>query len=205
MCATGSEDVVIRDVVVPNYRSLDSAAILAGRTPGAALHESALYRVPLITAHCLVGACTALGAAMSALRHYEDVLRRQDWDYPGGEIDAVPPRMRLARNLIQLDTAWLLHRHALQAAELAGNDLNRDLAHRARARMAATHVVAESRTIVRDILDACGAGAHLLGSAIQRTARDIGVLSGHVLFNMDSTAELYGCVATGRDPKVPLL
>jgi 3-hydroxy-9,10-secoandrosta-1,3,5(10)-triene-9,17-dione monooxygenase len=205
MCATGSEDVVIRDVFVPGYRSLESAAIIAGITPGAALHESAHYRVPLITAHCLVAACTALGAAISALRHYENVLRLEGWDYPGGEIDSVTSRMRFARDLVRLDTAWLLHRHALEAAEFAGRDLNQDLARRARARMAATHIVVECRTVVRDILDACGAGAHLLGSPLQRIGRDIVVLSSHTLFNMDSTAELYGCVAAGREPQVLLL
>jgi len=205
MCATGSDDVVTADIFVPGYRSLDSTSLVEGTTPGAALHNVDLYRIPVVTAHCLVAASTAVGIAMAAVGQYEDLLQEELLKDLGVQNILPESRMRLARAMVRVDSAWLLHRHALHCIESLDSHVNQLPARRARARMAATHVVAECRSVVREILDSCGARAHLVGSPLQRLARDIGVLSAHVLFNADATADLYGRVATGLSPQMPLL
>lgn len=203
MCATGSDDVVVRNVFVPTYRTLDAVAMLEGQTPGATLHNVDLYRIPLVTLHCLIAACTAIGIAVAAVNHYEAFLRRSSTSFMD-EAEAAAARMRLGRALIRVNAAWVLHRYALKSVQVADGSHN-SLDRRALARMVVSHVVGECRSVVRDILDASGASAHRLNSPLERMERDIVVLSGHVLFNTDMTAELYGRVAIGLPPQVPLV
>ena len=63
MCATGSNDVVVDDVWVPGHRLVTVADIYGGTTPGAALHDAAVYRWPMVPALALTAAMPALGSA----------------------------------------------------------------------------------------------------------------------------------------------
>ena len=63
MRATGSNDVVVEDVMVPQHRLVKVADIYAGTAPGAALHGAATYRWPMVPALALVASMPALGAA----------------------------------------------------------------------------------------------------------------------------------------------
>ncbi|HEY2448574.1 MAG TPA: acyl-CoA dehydrogenase family protein, partial [Mycobacterium sp.] len=63
MCATGSNDVVVDDVWVPGHRLVTVADIYSGTTPGAALHDAAVYRWPMVPALALTAAMAALGSA----------------------------------------------------------------------------------------------------------------------------------------------
>src|SRR6201996_9186374 len=63
MCATGSNDVVVDDVWVPGHRLVAVADIYSGTAPGAALHDDAVYRWPMVPALALTAAMPALGSA----------------------------------------------------------------------------------------------------------------------------------------------
>jgi len=67
LAATGSNDIVIRDALVPPHRMLDVIATRDGRAPGAETNSHHLYRLPLFAClpHSLIGA--ALGAALGAV------------------------------------------------------------------------------------------------------------------------------------------
>jgi len=47
LIATGSNDVILDDVFVPGYRSLEVMQSVSGKPPGGLFHESYLYRLPL--------------------------------------------------------------------------------------------------------------------------------------------------------------
>jgi alkylation response protein AidB-like acyl-CoA dehydrogenase len=67
LAATGSNDIVVSDALVPQHRMLDVIATRDGRAPGAEANANHLYRLPLFAClpHSLIGA--ALGAALGAV------------------------------------------------------------------------------------------------------------------------------------------
>ena len=69
------------------------------------------------------------------------------------------------------------------------------------ARMSAAHIVRESRAVIAALTEASGASAHFLGSPLQRFKRDVDVISGHVVFDYDTSRELAGALTLGM--KIP--
>src|SRR5262249_60817899 len=67
LAATGSNDIVIADALVPPHRMLDVIATRDGRAPGAEANPRYPYRLPLFAClpHSLIGA--PLGAALGAI------------------------------------------------------------------------------------------------------------------------------------------
>src|SRR5262249_35614999 len=67
LAATGSNDIIIADALVPPHRMLDVLATRDGRAPGANANPHYLSRLPLFAClpHSLIGA--ALGAALGAV------------------------------------------------------------------------------------------------------------------------------------------
>jgi DNA-binding MurR/RpiR family transcriptional regulator len=61
-----------------------------------------------------------------------------------------------------------------------------------RLRLAIAHVVRQCRDIVRDVLEASGAGAHFLDNELQRIQRDVHMIAAHTVFDVDAVALEYG-------------
>ena len=83
----------------------------------------------------------------------------------------------------------------IEAILAAGDRVPRTV--RADARLAAAHIVKESRGVIAHLLEASGASAHFLDNPLQRAKRDVDVLSGHVIFDYDASRELAGALAIG--------
>ena len=71
---------------------------------------------------------------------------------------------------------------------------------RGEARLAAAHIVHESRDLIGLLLGASGAGAHFLDNPLQRIKRDVDVLAaGHVVFDYDTSRELAAALILGME------
>jgi alkylation response protein AidB-like acyl-CoA dehydrogenase len=199
MCATGSNDVVVDDVWVPEHRLVAVTDIYNGTTPGAALHDAAVYRWPMVPALALTAAMPALGAAervadLFAARLGERVLAYSavaQKDQPAAQVRLGDARVRLRamRGLAQAAA------DDIQARVSGGQHIGRQV--RAGVRAAAAHVVHESRAVIADLLEASGAGAQFLDNPLQRAKRDVDVISGHVVFDYDVSRELVGALDIG--------
>ncbi|MGV0837204.1 acyl-CoA dehydrogenase family protein [Mycolicibacterium thermoresistibile] len=199
MRATGSADVIVTDAFVPDHRLLRVTDIYAGTTPGAALHDAATYRWPMVPALALLAAMPALGSAervadlfAERLAHrviaYEGVAQR---DKPIAQAHLGRARVRIrALHGLLADTVG-----QIGAIVAAGDPVSRRV--RADARLAAAHIVHESRTVVADLLAASGASAQFLSDPMQRFKRDVDVLAGHVVFDYDISRELAGALELG--------
>src|SRR5215469_13932198 len=67
LAGTGSKDIVVEDVFVPEHRVLKFAETRAGTSPGARHHDNPIYRLPLLMVGASMLASTAIGAAKGAL------------------------------------------------------------------------------------------------------------------------------------------
>jgi 3-hydroxy-9,10-secoandrosta-1,3,5(10)-triene-9,17-dione monooxygenase len=208
MRGTGSNDVVIADTFVPEYRLIRVTDIYGGTAPGAALHDSATYRWPMVPALALLAAMPALGSAERVTELYADRLAQRVLAYEGvmqkdkpiaqAHLGQARVRLRAVRGLLA-DTVG-----EIEDVLAAGDAVPRPV--RGDARLAAAHIVHESRAVIAALSEASGASTHFLDSPLQRFKRDVDVISGHVVFDYDTSRELAGALALGmRIPRTAMV
>ncbi len=199
MRATGSNDVVVEDVFVPSHRLVKVVDIYSGSAPGAQLHDAAVYRWPMVPALALVAAMPAFGAAERVAEIYTERLSERVLAYEGTrQKDKPAAQARLAEARVRLRALHGLLADTVERIDeilAAGDHVPRPV--RADARLAAAHIVRESRAVIGGLLEASGASAHFLSSPLQRAKRDVDVISGHVVFDYDVSRELAGALAIG--------
>lgn len=199
MCATGSNDVVVDDVVVPEHRLVKVVDVYGGTAPGAALHDASAYRWPMVPALALVAAMPALGSAERVADRYAERLGNRVLAYSGAaQKDQPAAQIRLADARVRLRALHGLLEATvsrIQDAVSRGERLPR--AARADVRAAAAHIVHESRAVIADLLAASGASAHFLDNPLQRAKRDVDIICGHVVFDYDVARELAGALEVG--------
>ncbi|HEY1840990.1 MAG TPA: acyl-CoA dehydrogenase family protein [Mycobacterium sp.] len=199
MCATGSNDVVVDDAWVPEHRLVAVTDIYAGTAPGAALHDAALYRWPMVPALALTAAMPALGSAELVADLFARRLSERLLAYSGAaQKDQPTAHMRLGDARVRLRAMRSLTQAAaedIQARVGSGQHIGRKV--RSGVRVAAAHVVHESRAVIADLLEASGASSQFLGHPLQRAKRDVDVISGHVVFDYDGSRELAGALEIG--------
>jgi alkylation response protein AidB-like acyl-CoA dehydrogenase len=203
MRATGSQDVVITDAYVPAHRLVRVVDIYTGTAPGAGLHDADTYRWPMVPALSLLAAMPALGSAERVAEIYADRLGERILAYEGvtqkdkpiaqAHLAEAQVRLRALRGLLADTVA------DIETAVASGDPVPRPL--RADARLAAAHIVHESRAVIGDLLEASGASAHFTSNPLQRIKRDVDVISGHVVFDYDTSRELAGALTLGM--KIP--
>lgn len=199
MRATGTNDVVVAEAFVPEHRLVRVADIYAGTAPGAAVHDAAVYRWPMVPALALLAAMPALGSAEKVTEIYAERLSERVLAYEGvkqkdkpmaqARLGEANVRLRALRGLLA-DTVG-----QIENIVNAGDPVRRSV--RADARLAAAHIVHESRAVIADLMEASGASAHFSSSFLQRAKRDVDVISGHVVFDYDTSRELAGALAIG--------
>ena len=199
MRATGSNDVVVEDAFVPSHRLVKVVDIYSGTAPGAVLHDAALYRWPMVPALGLVAAMPAFGAAERVAEIYAERLSERVIAYEGTkQKDKPAAQARLAEARVRLRALHgLLADTTDRVEEILGAGGHVPRAVRADARLAAAHIVRESRAVIGELMEASGASAHFLSSPLQRAKRDVDVISGHVVFDYDVSRELAGALAIG--------
>ncbi|CAN5728983.1 acyl-CoA dehydrogenase family protein [soil metagenome] len=203
MRATGSNDAVITDAFVPEHRLVRVSDIYGGTAPGAGLHDSATYRWPLVPALTLLAAMPALGSAERVTELYAERVAGRVLAYEGvRQKDKPIAQARLAEAKVRLRALrGLLHdaAGAIETIVATGDAVPRAM--RGDARLAGAYLVHESRSVIAMLLEASGASVHFLDNPMQRYKRDVDVLSGHVVFDYDTSRELAGALALGM--KIP--
>ncbi|MCV7065349.1 acyl-CoA dehydrogenase [Mycolicibacterium farcinogenes] len=200
MRATGSNDAVATDVFVPDHRLVKVLDIYSGTAPGAGLHDSATYRWPMVPALALLAAMPALGSAERVTEIYAQRLGERVLPYEGVmQKDKPIAQAHLAGAQVRMRTRLADTVGEIEAIVATGDPVEKPV--RAQARLAAAHIVSESRVVIADLLGAGGASIHFLSSPLQRFKRDVDVLSGHVVFDYDTSRELAGALALGM--KIP--
>ncbi|MDT5337570.1 MAG: 3-hydroxy-9,10-secoandrosta,3,5(10)-triene-9,17-dione monooxygenase [Mycobacterium sp.] len=203
MRATGSNDVVVTDAFVPEHRLVKVVDIYGGTAPGASLHDAPTYRWPMVPALALLAAMPALGSAERVTEVFAERLAERVLAYEGvmqkdkpiaqAHLGEASVRLRALRGLLA-DTVG-----AVEDIVNAGDSVPRSV--RGDARLAAAHIVHESRGVIATLTEASGASAHFLSSPMQRFKRDVDVISGHVVFDYDTSRELAGALTLGM--KIP--
>ena len=190
MASTGSNDIVVKDLWIPDHRMAFYGDVMAAKGPGASAHpDSKLFHMPLIPLLCLGAALGALGAARSNLEMLRSRLQTHV-TVGSGVTQAERPasQMRLARADLLVRTAENIMRIAAREAYgLSGvAEPQQELL---RLRLDIAHGVSLCHEAIGLVCESAGSSLHYLSNPMQRHKRDVDVMSTHIVFDMDVLTE----------------
>jgi alkylation response protein AidB-like acyl-CoA dehydrogenase len=202
MAGTGSNDIVAHDVFVPEHRALDMGLMREGATPGGKLHDSPLYRMPMLPFLALTAAIPAVGTARNAVAFFRDRLsQRVVFGTDIKQADKPAAQMRLAMADMKTRTAEILIRDVGRKAFALGEQRKAHIIEeRLSLRLQVAYAMDLCRTAIRIVCEASGAAAHAMDNPLQRALRDINVMSSHIVYDIDSAAEGHGRALVGLPP-----
>jgi 3-hydroxy-9,10-secoandrosta-1,3,5(10)-triene-9,17-dione monooxygenase len=204
---TGSKDVAVSDIFVPEHRALAVSSMKGCGAPGAALNPGPLYRLPVFDMFPYVVAATALGLAQGAIELFAEETRHRITSYSTTLMsDHATTQLRLGEAASETEAAELLLlancQTAMAAAELSRVPsiedkirLRRDGAYAAKL---CTHAV--------DLLFESGGGEFLYeDKPMQRVFRDVHAAHSHYALAWDVAAVHAGKFMLGIAPDIPTL
>lgn len=188
MAATGSQDIIARDVFVPaRYASLPLGA--AGDA-----EVGYLARIPVLPFLALTAAIPALGAARRAAELYRELVgKRVRFGTKKVQAQNAASQSRLASAYTQVCAAEAALRRCAQAVDAhARGQVELSGVEQVQARLAIARVVHECLDAVRTIMDGSGSSVHFLGAELGRIHRDVQMMSTHTIFDLELAAQQCG-------------
>ncbi|MEU6714062.1 acyl-CoA dehydrogenase family protein [Nonomuraea sp. NPDC046802] len=187
MRATGSNTLILDEVVVPRSRSVALADLFAGRAPDA---NAPCHRVPMKAANGLTFTGPLLGAARGALRRWAELvagkLRGQASAISGG-VERSVYELMLARADGEIDAAALLLRRVAEVAD-DGDPDPRLTARNGRDCALVADLLA---SVVDRLLRSSGSRGQSETEPLQRFWRDVTTGAGHAALQLPSVAGVY--------------
>jgi 3-hydroxy-9,10-secoandrosta-1,3,5(10)-triene-9,17-dione monooxygenase len=204
MIGTGSKDIEVKEVFVPERRALALARCRGGlEHPGARFNSGPLFRVPIVASAGHPLSATALGTAEGAFEHVLQTFKTRVGTYTGAKVSdfqAVQVKLARARGLI--DSARYLMR---ESALVFQHNENLALEEKLRLRAQNALAVAQAREAVETLWSFYGANAIYTRDPLQRYLRDVQAASQHFSFNFDIAGSAYGTVALGGNYANPTM
>jgi len=205
---TGSCSIVANDVLVPKHRYLSLPGIIAGEAPGAAAHDTSLYKGAAVPVLVLAITPAALGMAEAALAAFKERLPGREIAYTEHEIQIDSPtthrqvadaatRIRVAR--------LLLHRCADEIEAAAARGEMMEFTARARVRMDCAHAVRQCMEAAEILYLACGGSGIAETNPVQRAWRDLHAVNMHGALTLETNQVMYGRILLGLKPNTPLI
>ncbi|MEU9497510.1 3-hydroxy-9,10-secoandrosta-1,3,5(10)-triene-9,17-dione monooxygenase oxygenase subunit [Streptomyces sp. NPDC048196] len=199
---TGSNDVVVEDVFVPDHRALSFGPVTALKVPGHELNPEPLYRLPYAGVFTTTISTPILGIAEGAYESYAEATRQRFRVSYGQKVAEDPfAQVRIARAASDIDAAWLqLSRNMGEMYALArsGAELPMEL----RIRTRRDQVRATERAVAAvDLLmeNAGGSAMRTAPNPVQRAWRDAHTGRGHAANDPERALVMYGQCALGID------
>jgi alkylation response protein AidB-like acyl-CoA dehydrogenase len=199
LAGTGSKSVQLNDTFVPDIRVLRNDDVMAGRTPGGAIHPSPLYRSsiwPLFGFSILAPATGIVRGAYEAL--VAEATERLRVGEPAYTAKKAQLQMRFAEAGACLDAAELLFERGIQETSgriMRGEPLTAEL--RVRNRRDQAYVGRLCRQAMDLLMGATGGRGIREENSVQRALRDVYAISAHPASSWDSASVNFGSVITG--------
>ncbi len=201
LAGTGSNDIVVDDVFVPEAFTLSMGETGSCRGPGQAQNTSDLYKLPFHSIFTGTITTPIIGMAMGAYaEHVEMQQQRSRAAYLGEKASKDPFAMvRIARASNEIDAAWAL---------LVGN-IREEQAHvargeqiplRLRLKVRRDQVIGSQRAIdaIDELFEASGGRALTQGTYLQRAWRDAHAGRVHAANDPERALQMFGAHEFGH-------
>ncbi|MEM9257110.1 MAG: acyl-CoA dehydrogenase family protein [Pseudomonadota bacterium] len=197
---TGSNDIVVEDVFVPDYRTHKQSDGFEGTNPGVTEDSATLYHMPWAQLFIRVVSTPAIGAARDALDLYTQLVKGK----ASGDVTKLAgdtgTQMRIAgaRNAIEeMNSVMLSNFETMMQTLRAGDVISLD--DRILYRYQASLVIEKSIDVVDSLFSSAGGSSVFLGSDIQQRFLDIHTARAHVANNPTAFARNLGATMLGTD------
>jgi len=197
---TGSNDIVVDDAFVPDYRTHKQSDGFTGTNPGVDAGSAPLYRLPWAQLFIRVVSTPAIGAASDALSLYAEMVRGKASGDVTKLAQDVSTQVRIAgaRNSLEEMQAVMLRNFDAMMARVR-EDQTIPLRDRVLYRYQASLVIEKAMGVVDALFSSAGGSSVFEGSAIQQRFLDIHTARAHVANNPTAFARNLGAVELGAE------
>lgn len=206
MAGTGSNDIVLDDAFVPEYRTLRGEEFTGGSTAGAALYPNPLYTIPLMPlAYCTI-LPVVTGGIGGALGEYQRMIERRVRNFSGAVVrDQQHAHVVLGDVQIGARIAHDQARLVFDRTETILRTRRFTSADRLDLKAQVAWISQHCRSLANDMMSNAGASSFHLDQPLQRYWRDLNTTCSHAFWDWDTTRELVGRQYLGLPLKHPLL
>jgi 3-hydroxy-9,10-secoandrosta-1,3,5(10)-triene-9,17-dione monooxygenase len=200
MRGTGSKNVDVHDLFVPQHLTMAQAAVQSQEAPGGRLHTSPIYRAPMMAFLYIETTGAAVGVALQAVDVLDEVGRtkhvRARGNAPVAGLTLETPSMRRhlaeAKSLAGGARVMLLHESERLVADMerltaAGEKMSREAI--AEYGLSNARIVSMCVEAVDHCFIAAGTSATVTGHPMERCFRDMHVMSTHRALQIDLATE----------------
>jgi 3-hydroxy-9,10-secoandrosta-1,3,5(10)-triene-9,17-dione monooxygenase len=203
LCGTGSKDLVLDDVFVPEHRVLSIMDLARGTTPGGKANGMPIARLPFAWPAVWGIPAALIGMASGMADAVRQTLIGKKALFTGEQqTDRVANQIKLTQAVTDIHAAELIMRHRL--AELdkwADAGAAPSTVDAFASQRDAAYVARLTGKVASDLALMAGATSVYLGNPIQRFQRDINVGITHVSLVWEEAAENYGRALWELPPK----
>jgi 3-hydroxy-9,10-secoandrosta-1,3,5(10)-triene-9,17-dione monooxygenase len=205
MRGTGSNDVHINEVFIPEYRTAEFPKTAMGTTEGQRLHENPMYHVPFIPFAMAEVAPVVVGSLRGAADAMFARTQERQGNFSGVKASSrQAPQMRLGKALAAANAAEILLRDLMRSFDQPLAQQH-ELQNRINVRLQAGFIADFCRNAVNDIARGIGADGFRESSSLQMYFRDLNMLAVHAFLDIDNVTETAGRSALGMPLEDPLI
>ena len=198
--ATGSKDIVVKEVFVPEYRTHKASDGFMGTNPGREEFTANLYKLPFGQIFVRAVSTAAIGGLEGALNCFKDFGSAHTGNMGAKTAEQVPAQMAVADASVAIDEMKLTLKRNFESL-LDGIRLNQpvSLNDRLLYRYQAALVVERSAKQAYQLHSACGGRGIFLDFPLVRFFMDILTARAHYANNPDIFGRNFGSVSLGKE------
>lgn len=198
---TGSKDIVVKDVFVPEYRTHKASDGFMGTNPGRDTFTSDLYKLPFGQIFVRAVSSAAIGGLQGALDTFLEFAKVRVGDMGNKTSEQAPAQLAAAEAAIAIDEMKLvLNRNfSVLQSKIRNKQPLDDIQQRLHFRAQAAQVVERCARHAYQLFSACGGRGIFLDFPLHRYMFDIMAARGHYANNPEQFGRNYGGVLLGRE------
>lgn len=199
---TGSNDIVVEDVFVPEHRSLRNYEMAKLRAPGRAVNTGPLYGMPFGTVFTYAVTAPVLGVVEGAQQAYLTAMRnRLRLSLGGGRFaEDQHAQVIVARASSEIDAAVLQFEHNIrQIFDCVDDGVDIPMEMRFRARRDQVRATERALFTIDSLFKTAGGASLRRGNLIERAWRDAHSGGMHVANDVERALAMYGKHAFGLE------
>lgn len=206
LSGTGSNDIILENVFVPDHRIVDMALLRGGSSPGSAVNPGYLYRLPQRATFSFNLVGTAIGAANGAVQSVIAELKTRITVQGVNLTDLSSVQLRIAEAEAELAAAYaLVARNRDEIIRNGKADRLPSAEDRPRYRRDNAYATRLCVQAVDRIYPITGGRGIAATNAVNRAWRDVHAVSHHIALTWDVSASTAGALAVGATNPDPLL
>jgi 3-hydroxy-9,10-secoandrosta-1,3,5(10)-triene-9,17-dione monooxygenase len=191
---TGSNDIIVDDVFVPEYRSLSFVDTGKCVCPGQEVNTGPLYKLPFASVFSCSISVPIIGMATGAYEAYVEHTRKRVRASTGGKAaDDTFNQLRIAEAASKIDSAILqIERNIAEELEIVSRGEKLPMALRMRVRRDQVNATGAAIAAVDRLFESAGGRALKAGTPIQRFWRDAHAGRVHAINDPEKALALFG-------------